>query len=209
MRKLFFFLLGVHLLPSQPAAQLDKKYFDGLYNSLAYGRTESVFASLKEAYASAGVHFPDAMILKLQPFNEPLSYYNHDERSIKLSEMMNMPEQGSLYWRNWSNVLTDNKWKPNQHFKDEAEMMLAGNFAILGILAHEMGHAADYQYEIGRFRANDNEDLNNAIKELVADELAVMIMKKLAIDIRFKKLLDQYRDKIITSLRKSAPADRL
>ncbi|MBK8953707.1 MAG: hypothetical protein IPM85_17220 [Chitinophagaceae bacterium] len=35
-------------------------------------------------------------------------------------------------------------------FKDEAEMMLAGNFAILGILAHEMGHAADYQYEIGR-----------------------------------------------------------
>ncbi|MBK6936345.1 MAG: hypothetical protein IPH18_05250 [Chitinophagaceae bacterium] len=126
------------------------------------------------------------MILKLQPFNEPLSYYNHDERSIKLSEMMNMPEQGSLYWRNWSNVLTDNKWKPNQHFKDEAEMMLVGNFAILGILAHEMGHAADYQYEIGRFRANDNEDLNNAIKELVADELAVMIDEKLAIDIRFK-----------------------
>ncbi|MBK8953700.1 MAG: hypothetical protein IPM85_17175 [Chitinophagaceae bacterium] len=53
-----------------------------MHNSLAYGRTESVFASLKEAYASAGAHFPDAMILKLQPFNEPLSYYNHDERSI-------------------------------------------------------------------------------------------------------------------------------
>ncbi|MBK8953701.1 MAG: hypothetical protein IPM85_17180 [Chitinophagaceae bacterium] len=42
--------------------------------------------------------------------------------------------------------------KPNQHFKDEAEMMLAGNFAILGIRLDEMGHAADYQYEIGRFR---------------------------------------------------------
>lgn len=124
--------------------------------------------------------------------------------------MMREPGQGLRYWQNWSLVLTAGNWDPRTAWRTEKEMMLAGNFAILGILAHEMGHAADYSYELSEWRASRPQDsLHQAIREAVADELAVAVLRQLATaDARFAGLLDGYRKWTAGSLRKSAPADR-
>ncbi|MBT9587300.1 hypothetical protein IV102_28415 [bacterium] len=189
---------------------VDRSFYTSIFRALEKGDTERVFEQLKLVYGQLGVRFPEALALKLQPFDQALSGYSDDDLTITLSAMMSSPEQGLEYWKNWSSVLSDGLWRPEAHYSSQASMSLAGNFAILGILAHEMGHAIDYRYGLSaQLCQSQNSEPNQAVKELVADELALYVLKELAQDPRFASLLQQYEEKTLKSLQASGAPGKL
>lgn len=75
---------------------------------------------------------------------------------------------------------------------------MEGNFAILGILAHEVAHAIC-----------ENHDLNlhdSPYRELLADEYAVRMMKLWAGHPAFEQLLEGYQAHVLGGLRMAVPA---
>ncbi len=135
------------------------------------GDVAAVYAALRRAYSGQGERFSETLTLAQQPPLKPLSYYQDDIERVTINRLLR-PGEGLAYWRNWSKVLTGGSWDPAKQFRDPEEMRQVGNYAIFGILAHELGHyLTSHNFSMPAARMID---------ELWADQLAVAMMDHLA-----------------------------
>ncbi len=160
------------------------------------GNTARCFNAIREIYASFGVEFNDALTLVEQPSLEMLSYYSPDSETITLSKFLGKGG-GRAYWQNWSHLMSNDTWNIDQVFRNEREMDLLGNYAIMGILAHEFGHYVAEHYGMNSDFCHD---------ELKADELAIHVLNELARgDKQLKKWRQRYYEVVTISLHDSSP----
>lgn len=160
----------------------------------ALGRqdTAEVFDALLAAATQAGIRHSNLLNLETEGPEKPLSFYSPDTALITVTRLLG-PGEGRAYWSMWSELLTGGAWKPDAIFADEAEMLRLGNYAIMGILAHEIGH-----HLLKMYHATPNGD---GWRELYADKVAVAFLNHLAEqDADLRALRDRYREVVAGSL---------
>lgn len=179
-----------------------------LWSALDQGQADEVLYHLRGEFSQLGLELPAELGLQQHSFDQPLSFYRHETQTIRLSSLLTEAAQGPRYWQAWSDVFSGGKWTPGPELGEAQEMQRAANFTLLGILAHEMGHCADRYYGILEDRWNRPDEPPPALRELVADELAVTVLRRLAEQPRGRELLNQYRQVVLEKLRNSAPPER-
>ena len=179
-----------------------------LWHSMEQGQSQQVLQHLRAEFAQLGLELPEELRLEQHRFDEPLSFYRHETQTIRLSSLLTEAAQGPRYWQAWSDIFSASRWLPGPQFDGAADMQRAANFTLLGILAHEMGHCADRHYGILEQRWNRQEEPPPSLRELVADELAITLLRRLTARSQGQQYLDQYQRVVLHSLRTSAPADR-
>lgn len=127
---------------------------------------------------------------------ELLSLYSSSNDTITISRLLRKGE-GRPYWENWSQKIAGGKWDHPKAFITEEEARLAGNFAILGILSHEIAHAICSEHWLNIH--------GDPYEELLADEYAVRMMKVWAHYKPFARLLESYRKNVTGGLRSAVP----
>ena len=146
--------------------------------TLDSGDTHAAFGALCRLYAAAGVPTARTLSIRLQAWNKPLSSYLSGDNTVRMSALLKAG-QGQPYWQGWSRLLTGGTWQPAG--LDETTRRRLGNFAVIGILAHEIGHhLIEFYGAMGS---------GGPLNELYADMLAVALMNQLQRD----PLLAKYR----------------
>lgn len=155
-----------------PAVALPEEPLAAMKDCLKSGDMNGCMAAIEALYTRAGATTSDTLWLSPQPVDKPLSSYMGWTNTIRMTRFLRSGE-GTLYWRNWSKVLTAGAWDPTT-VGDELKLRLMGNFALMGILAHEMGH-----YLANRYGMTPR---NRHMAELHADKLAIGVMSELRCD---------------------------
>jgi len=163
---------------------------------LAAGDFHACAAALEALYNRAGATTSGTLWLTPQPVDKPISSYSPSTNGIKMTRFLRVGE-GTAYWRSWSKVLTGGTWDPTR-VGDEKNLRALGNFALLGILAHELGH-----YLMERYATQPR---NRHVAELGADRLAMALLVELRRYPDMAKLVDQYRSVVAGALLDAVPA---
>jgi hypothetical protein len=167
-----------------------------LHAALIRADTRVAYETIGGLFEAGGLEMPGLLAFREQPALELLSRYSPTEKSLTQSRLLRTGE-GYAYWDRWSEHLTAGAWDPRRAFASEEEARLVGNFALLGILAHEIGHALC-----------DAHDLNLhdvPYRELLADEYAVRMMNLWARHPELARLRGAYRDHVVGGLRRAVP----
>ena len=166
-----------------------------LRQSLHTGDTQAMFAATRAIYQSFNFRISTPLFLTAQDWHVPLSCYDDFHNRIVTSQLLQKGE-GREYWQTWSDNVAGGTWDLDAAFSDEADMRLTGNYAILGLLAHEFGHHIHYRYRI---------KMNRGDEELFADKCAVAFMIYVSADAELAKLRQRYIDAVVNSLRMAIP----
>ncbi len=166
-----------------------------LHDDLVAGATVPAFHHLVRLYEEEGVPLSDNLRLEEQSSFELLSVYR-EGGELRQSRLLG-PGEGFRYWQTWSEAIAGGNFDPAAVFADEEEARRIGNFALLGIMAHELGHHAAEIH--GR-----NTD-HPPFRELVADEFAVRMMRVWAAEPAMRELVSGYREKVAGRLRAAVP----
>ena len=113
---------------------------------------------------------------------------------------MMLQSDGTDYWANWGKVMGNEYWEETA-FEVPEEKYLIGNFAVLGILAHEMGHHLGEIYGW--------EPKRGAGSEFFADEIAVRVMNELSRNKNLRKLKERYLEVVCISLHDSTSEEHI
>ncbi len=162
-----------------------------IMSDLEKGRTDSLFIHIQTCYEMAGwkLNKPRPRLEK-QDYLQPISMTN-DERILQ-TELMSQKKQGYLYWQNWSNLITDSTWRVKEAFPKEKDAYLLGNYTIMLIMAHELGH---YYSAANDLRGSDSEWEN------LADHFAIAFVNELAkTNTTFEVLKNKYLQLVTISL---------
>ncbi|TLS78261.1 hypothetical protein FE236_00435 [Mariprofundus erugo] len=170
-----------------------------LVQDLQWGDMESTFTHIKASYEAEGIEIPSLLQLRLQPSSELLSRYRPEAGEIVQSRLL-APGEGIAYWQSWSQALSGGRWDVHAAFASEEEARLIGNFAIAGILVHELGHAIADAYGLN--------PPGKPGRELLADEFCIRLMQAWANYPPLTKLRDRYREQVTVGLRNSVPAEQ-
>ncbi|MBK9451283.1 MAG: hypothetical protein IPN95_18100 [Bacteroidetes bacterium] len=160
-------------------------------SDLEKGQTDSLFLDIQRCYEMAGwkLNKPRPRLEK-QDYLKPISMTN-DERIIQ-TELMSQQEQGYLYWQNWSNLIADSSWNLKKAFPKGKDAYMVGNYTIMVIMAHELGH---YYSEANNLRGNSSEWEN------IADHFAIAFLNELAeVNPKLKLLKQQFEQQVINDL---------
>lgn len=172
-----------------------------LYKTLVDADTRGAYTIVVRLYQKQGIEVPGVIEFNEQSPYELLSLYSSTYNRITQSRLLK-PGEGRPYWENWSRQIAGGQWNHQQAFPTDEEARLVGNFALLGILTHEVAHAIC-----------DHHDLNihgDPYEELLADEYAVRMMKVWASHPPLAQLLEKYHTHVAGGLRMAVPdAERI
>jgi len=160
------------------------------------GDTVAAFDVVRSELERLGAPTPGNLRLETQPVTEPLSTFSYDDHVLRLTSLPKAGE-GMAYWQNWSNLVTGGAWDPAKVFVDEADAQATGAYAVLGIAAHELGHAIAQHLDI-------NPEATHA-QELLADRIAVAAMLELDRIPALAALRERYREAVVGSLLDAIP----
>lgn len=167
----------------------------GVLAALGTGDLGAAYRALVAGYQAAGAEFPPWLELREQSAFEPLSRWTGDGTIVQ-SRLL-AAGQGLEYWRGWAAHLGASGWDPEAALGSEDQARELGNFALVGILAHELAHAIA-----------DLEGLNPPSRpgrELLADELAMRLLRGWTGPDRLVALRQAYREAICGALRRAVP----
>ena len=169
-------LLVAAALPGAAGAQERPPSVDALNRALATSDTGAVTGFVEAYYRAAGISVHEGLTWQSQAFDEIVNWYNQYTETIMLSELPR-PAEVERYWRNWSTVLTEGRWDPDDFFADPDEARLLANFNQFLLAAHEYGHALTYRYDpehVSRHGSAIN------CREYPADRLAAALLEEVA-----------------------------
>ncbi len=162
-----------------------------ILSHLKKGQTDSLFMDIQRCYEMAGweLNKPRPRLEK-QNYLEPISMTN-DERILQ-TELISKKKQGYVYWQNWSNLIADSSWNVNEAFANGKDAYLVGNYTIMLIMAHELGH---YYSEANDLRRTSAEWEN------IADHFAIAFLNELAeVNPELRQLKLQFEQKVVNDL---------
>jgi len=160
------------------------------------GDIRGAYEHIAALYETSGIEISDLLVLREQSAFELLSFYAVGE-TITQSRLLAEGE-GYRYWSNWSRETTGGAWNPEQAFPTEEQARMVGNFAIAGILAHEMGHYVCGVQGFDRW--------GTSFRELLADELCIRMMNVWATCPELAELRGLYLEHVVRGMRRAVPA---
>ncbi|HEX8832631.1 MAG TPA: hypothetical protein VF719_00445 [Abditibacteriaceae bacterium] len=198
--------------PRQDA--LLKNYAAQFFGPPRKNATQETFNFVGRAFAKNGAsvrtqgHPNKALNLDIKPYTDIINMYDHYKISIDIAAMPT-PAQSEAYWKNWSHVLTRDKWNYKKFFRNRKEMHALARYNVIILTAHEYGHYFDYRYNINHTTYEYGTSLMNAplnCTEYFADKFAVAFIHYLAGDNRFAALRTRYYQ-LINSFNASIPKE--
>lgn len=186
---IFVFLTSITACYGQ--VSVSKSMSNKILSELEMGQTDSLFMDIQRCYEMGGwvLNKPRPRLEK-QDYLQPLSMTN-DERILQ-TELMSQEKQGYSYWQNWSDLIADGSWDVKGEFPKEKDAYLLGNYTIMLIMAHELGH---YYSEANDLRGTSAEWEN------IADHFAIAFLNELAeANPKLNLLKQQFEQKVVNDL---------
>ncbi len=197
--KKHIFILFTAIIACYGQVSITKSMSDEIMTNLEKGQTESLFMNIQRCYEMAGwkLNKPRPRLEK-QDYLQPLSMTN-DERILQ-TELMTHKKQGYLYWQNWSNLIADSSWNVKKAFPKDKDAYLVGNYTIMLIMAHELGH---YYSEANDLRGTSSEWEN------IADHFAIAFLNELAeVNPQLQLLKQQFEQYVVNDLYMAVKTER-
>ena len=141
-------------------------------DALRAGSMEAMIPEIVDTYVRAGLSWDTSITWDIGPFTTTYWYYDLSEDKIIVGAVPT-PDEVDAYWQEWSRVLTDGHFDPDDFFAsdDEAEELARYNQFVLA--THESAHAITYRYDFEHLARHDYA-IN--CREYYADRLTVAIL---------------------------------
>lgn len=189
--KKFILLLLTSISACYGQVSVTESMSNRILSHLKKGQTDSLFMDIQRCYEMAGweLNKPRPRLEK-QDYLQPLSMTS-DERILQ-TELMSKKKQGYVYWQNWSNLIADSTWNVKAAFPTSKEAYLVGNYTIMLIMAHELGH---YYSEANDLRRTSAEWEN------IADHFTIAFLNELAeVNPELRELKLRFEQKVVNDL---------
>lgn len=163
------------LLPAAFAIPVRSQNTDTLLSILENADTQSLAEALTARFEAHGASLPEDLGWNFQKHTEVINFYRFRSRTVHLSRIPQR-HQAESYWGNWSNVLTSERWQPDNFFESSDEAYLMAGYNQMLLAAHELGHAVANRYHVNP----DPETTGLNCQEFFADRFASALASDLA-----------------------------